>query len=148
MEYGGVYLDHDFLALKNIERLLGYNSFVMASEETNEIRLSNALIASSKDNLILSEVLHNMGLPENNQKFVTVATGPVLWTNSLKSYLLSHYVKGLVLYHPKYLFPCLTIKGLNCGSFSEEYIRKQYPDCFLFHSYYTLWWDATKKEEL
>ena len=139
--HGGVYLDHDFIPIKNIEVLLGDNTFVIASEETSYVRTCNAFLASTKENPLLFEVLNDMYQPENRVKFVTDATGPGLWTESLRHYLSAEeYIPGIKIYHPKFLFPCHW--NQNCDRFNIDnisQIKKEFPDCFLFQGYANSW---------
>ena len=151
-KYGGVYLDHDFIPIKNIEPLLGNNTFVIANEDNDCMRIGNAFIGSIPKHPIFLEVLNDMYQEDTITKDVLSATGPLLWTSTIEHYLAedSKASEGFTIYSPKYLYPCSINKKDNFEKYTFEnieLIKEKFPECFLFQQFASTWWpDEYKKK--
>ena len=135
-KFGGVFLDHDFITIKNIEPMLGDNNFVIVSEEDKNVVTCNAFIASFKENHFFTYVIQNLINNGNKFHFVYDATGPVFMTGCLREYLKNFQPQKFIILHPKYLYPihwsdksfALKLNDINflVYNFRDSYLIQRY----------------------
>jgi len=143
--HGGVYLDHDFIPIKNIERLLCNNTFVISTEDKNCMRIGNAFIGSIPKHPILREMINEMNQEVNAKKDVLMSTGPMIWTWTIQKFLVNNNQagKGFTIYSPKYLYPLSHNRGSDFSNYKFEtidLIKDEFPDCYLFQQFASTWW--------
>ena len=84
--FGGIYLDHDFIAIKNIEQALGTCEFVIGSENS-QMNPVNSIIATVKNNPLMAMIIDLMNNEDVSKQYVLDATGPHMLLNGLKKFL-------------------------------------------------------------
>jgi len=88
--YGGVYVDLDYLCLKNLEPLLAGYDLVLTYTGRDKAfahSISNAIMASSKGMSLWPEVFKRMQKARGDKTIVEFRTGPALLRDAVKSFV-------------------------------------------------------------
>ena len=152
-QHGGVYLDMDVEAVKPIDKLMEGHRFVVATEagkthlkNIEETHINNAVIASTKGNGVLSELLFQA--KENYKKidmrghplnYVSYLAGPDLF-NSMWDVFYGD--KHTMIYEHEYFYPLhysekLPIDKWNIPSNREEFNEKTHT----IHHFAASWYE-------
>lgn len=133
--YGGVYMDMDFICLKNINSLLkdGHAIFGYQFQNINkEGSVCNAFMGSPPQHPLFENIIY--ALENNSTKDVLKATGPIFLTNEIKKYFgvdITIYKMPIIYTHE-----WNTKTSKKCVE-NTEYCRDLYPS-----SYTTTVWGA------
>lgn len=148
---GGVYLDHDYIPVKNIEEALGTCTFFASNEENDTFVPGISIMGSVAKNSFFPFALHMRNLPEIATLPVLNATGPAQFASALKAYMKSHQPKGFKLYHPKFFNPFSWKEGAQqIKNYTLSHVRSRFPDCFFYQSYEAAWYaeyNITRNDE-
>ena len=143
-KYGGVYVDHDFFPLKNIESALGSCEFVVGNHENRELVVpNNAFMGATPGNVYLQYAHNELAKPRIAEKFVIEATGPMFLRNTLEEFIVNHKPKGFKIYSPKYFYPN-HYSEQRLANVTKELLLKKLPFCYLFQLYDASWWEENK----
>lgn len=138
--FGGVYLDHDFIPLKNIEPLLKSYNFVVGSEVKDDFVPCNAFMASSKESPLLKELLHQMNKPGVSEEFVLSATGPAILKKTMLKYSKNNDIEGIKVYTNEFFFPLSWDKDSKIlADVLGEKIREKFPNSYLIQQFDASW---------
>lgn len=133
--FGGIYIDHDFIALKNLEPLLKFYELVLGNEEHDRYSPSNAFIGSVPNHPFLKRMIREMNNSEIAQKFVLEATGCEIMKRVLSAYIN----EAVKIYTPKFFFPLEYWNKSKFKNFSQLDLKNEFPESYLIHEYDTLW---------
>lgn len=85
-KYGGVYIDTDFISLKNLDELTKFSffggGFSIISEQNNDPEIYNGMFGSVKNNPILTDCINNFKSTKNNPS-VHKTTGPSFFSEMI-----------------------------------------------------------------
>jgi len=149
-QYGGLYVDLDYMCLKNMGPLLEGYDLVLTYACANQKHLhgtSNAIMAARSNLALWSDVFRHMQRMSRIDSIVEFKTGPVLLKKVLDAYMRKQFLGSLLgrrrdrikIYPPEYLCPLdhnefSVFKRSLPRSFLED-PRGQFP-----HSYAVTFW--------
>ena len=139
---GGVYLDSDYITLRNIESLIGTCKFVVSNQlEKPRYDVINSVIGSVPKNPFFLYALREMAKPEVSALDVHNATGPYLFARVLKEYMKRERPTGFKLYDRKFFDPYHLLDGLvnRNENLTVERLQTLLPDSFFYHGYASSW---------
>lgn len=137
--FGGVYIDHDGIPLKNIEPLLGSFEFVLINESVGEFWPSNAFIGSVERFDLLDKYITKMTKPGVAKKDVLSATGPRMFKHVLIENYKKYGSNQLRIYDSKFMFGLKYLSDKNVKNLNNEELRLKYPDCYILHLFDYNW---------
>lgn len=137
--FGGVYVDHDGIALKNIESLLESLKFVIINESVNEFFPSNAFIASISKFDILKKYIDEMCKPDAAKKSVISATGPKMLKKVMLKNFKNYTQDEIRIYPSKFMFELKSSRNRSVKNQNPETLRLLYPDCYILHLFDYTW---------
>ena len=131
---GGVYLDHDFMPIRNIEPLIGDHQLIFGRVDGTSNLVYNGFMAAARDNVFLKILSIRLADPQTALLFVTSATGPEFVSLHLSEYLkhLPQDSTEVRLYESEYFFPVHWTKPRRM---SKEEVEREFPKCHLFQFY-------------
>lgn len=127
--FGGIYVDTDFLSIKNIEKLIEpYDGF--SAYESNKY-IAIGLMGFKKYDTLLFHILKNIGynIIHNIDQSVPEITGPIYFTNMWKKYS----TKAHHAFSPKYFYSY---------TFKDKNLNKKYTitkDIYAIHTWGYSW---------
>lgn len=136
---GGVYIDHDFIPLKNIDPLLKFFDVVLGNEEKNYYAPVGGFFASVPNHPLLKKIIEELKNPEVAKKFVLEATGPGMINRILLSYVKEHGNQGIKLYSSKFFYPVHYNNKSQLKSLNRSNLSTVFPESFLLQEYDTNW---------
>ena len=137
--YGGVYLDHDFYPIRNIEPLLKSYKFVVGREmSTTDTGLANGLMACVKEFKMMKLYIQCMNNPDAAKKHVLKATGPQMLQKVFKMFCVKYGSESMKIYDFPFFYNYLG-DLLKNPDFTEEELKSKYPLCYLIHTYDSSW---------
>lgn len=141
-KYGGVYLDHDFFPLRNIERMLGNCQFVVGNQEDGMVVPNNGFIAATPMHPLLAYALTQ--LPGCSGSWVIDATGPMFLRKAMEAFQNQQpgSASGVRILPRRLLYPIHYSENEKKAAFSmdKDELLKQFPDSFLIQLYDSNWW--------
>ena len=153
-EYGGLYLDCDFVPIKRFDELVLGKKFIAGvcnPDFDNLPIINNGFIAAEKANKILyavnKKVLKHIDemIYINNQSDVFKYTGPDLFTNEILNWLKNTGNTGntgSVIYPSTFFYPINHRKKL---AINERLINKSiYPETYVIHLWNASWFASSK----
>ena len=101
--FGGVYVDLDFVCLRNLEPLLGNYDIVLGclSEDNDYYRIPNAFLASSPGNEFWLKIADECRNAPASEQQVEMHTGPF----RLERALLKYQPENIVIYPGESIYP-------------------------------------------
>ena len=133
--FGGIYLDHDFIAVKNIEPALGSCEFVLGNEEA-QLRPVNGFMAIIENSPLMKMIIQMMNNEDVASKSALDATGPHLLLNGLKKYFETGQKIFLKIFSKNFFYPT---HWSNKEKIETSKISEIYPECFFYQLYDASW---------
>lgn len=84
-ETGGLYFDIDIEVIKSFDNLLKYDMFAGIESDEIDHYVNNAIFGCCRDHPFMNECMEYMNNIDFNSKDIEVNTGPLMFTNILKS---------------------------------------------------------------
>jgi mannosyltransferase OCH1-like enzyme len=150
-KYGGLYLDCDFIGVKNFSNLINNSTFIAGvcnPDDFNLPLINNGFIASTAKHPILEMIIQNIlnnldTLSEiKTQEEVFKYTGPDLFTEMVFKYLSSNINQDVLIYPSTYFYP---ISCRNKFRINEKFISKSsYAETYAIHLWNASWFDTDK----
>ena len=134
--YGGVYVDHDFIAVKNIEPALGTCEFVLGNEEENEFRPQNSVMAIVAKSPFMDTLIDIMNYDKTVDEKQIKATGTFYLQMGLHKFLGGGEHISLKIYSKKFFYPT---HWTNKNKLSPDEISNVFPQCFLYQLFDGSW---------
>ncbi len=149
--YGGIYLDCDFVPVKRFDELIIGKKFIAGvcnPDFDNLPIINNGFIAAEKGNNLLNSI-NNKVLSQidqmidiNNQRDVFKYTGPDLFTNEILNFLMTQSNSGYVIYPSTFFYPINHRKKLIIN---DNLIQKSiYPETYVIHLWNASWFKTNK----
>lgn len=132
---GGIYLDHDIRAIRNIEPLLGNYKCVLSNGFRGGYDPSNAFMGCVKGFKLFKDYIEIMNQPNIARLHVLDATGPHLLRKILPTYLTGRYSTLTKLYDREYFHS----SSQDAARGSLEELRLKNPKCYMIHGYHQAW---------
>jgi mannosyltransferase OCH1-like enzyme len=149
--YGGIYLDCDFVPIKRFDELIIGKKFIAGvcnPDNGNLPIINNGFIAAEKCNAILNsiniKVLSHIDqiIDIKNQNDVFKYTGPDLFTNEILNSLKTITHSGYVIYPSTFFYPINHRKKLFIN---DKLIEKSiYPETYVIHLWNASWFKTNK----
>jgi mannosyltransferase OCH1-like enzyme len=150
-KFGGLYLDCDFVPIKNFNDLIYNNVFIAGicnPDESNLPLINNGFFASNSNNpilkMIITNILGNLDILFNisKQDEVFKYTGPDIFTNQIFNFITNNDNTGIVIYPSTYLYP---ISCRNKFRINKKTIEKStYNETFAIHLWNASWFETNK----
>lgn len=137
--FGGVYIDHDFIPLKNIEILLKSFDLVLGNEVDDEFVPVNGFIGSIPDHPFLKKLIKGMNCPVVAESPVLLATGPFLLKETLLSHVLDFGSGGIKIYSRKFFYPIEYWNKTRMNGIERTDLPNEFPESYLIQQYDTSW---------
>lgn len=132
--YGGIYLDMDMLARKNLTPFL-VHEFFCTTDSIYFFMLSrrylNGVMGSKPRHLVFKSIFKNMIERLPLSKNVIYSTGTKLLYDSVAEYKKKTGLNNISVIDRKYLHPCITYDDDSCPYTCE--------DCFIAHTDHNSW---------
>ncbi len=132
--FGGVYVDMDSEALKNMEPYIEGCNLVVGHEDSTNYVINNAFMASVPGYSLWNKIQH--ALVARKDLGVLKATGPIMLTELIHEYLSEEQPLFFKVYEQKYIYPIHWSVGggkseaaVRCVQ-SVELCRELYPEAF------------------
>lgn len=150
-KYGGLYLDCDFIPVRNFEQLIKDINFIagVCNPDDNSLPLiNNGFFASKKNHPILKSIIINIKknigklYSIKSQNDVFQLTGPELFTDTIFFYLKESNDSNVVIYPSTYFYP---ICCRNKFKISTKYIEKSInTETYAIHLWNASWFKTNK----
>jgi mannosyltransferase OCH1-like enzyme len=137
--FGGVYLDQDFIPLKNIEPMLKGCKFVVGNETVHDFVPVNGFLGSIKEFDFLKKVLEAMNKPGVLRQPVLLATGPALLKKVMLAYANTSDTTGMKVYGNEFLYPVSWANKRSLKEMGLERLKYRFPNSFLVQEYDASW---------
>lgn len=137
--FGGVYIDHDFIPLKNIESLLKFYEIVLGNEESSYFCPVNGLIATISGHPFLRKIICEMNKPEVAQMNVLKATGPALIKRMILSYAEEYGTRGVKIYSNKFFYPIPHWNKSKLNEYKRQDLKRHFQESYMIQEYDTTW---------
>ncbi len=137
--FGGVYIDHDIIPLRNIEPLLKSFDLVISNEQYHCFSPVTAFLASVKGLKIWDDYIKKINSRVMAKKQVFYATGPRVLTEVCKNYVQKHGTNGLSVYHKDLFSPKHWDDAATAKNNSIAQLMNLYPRCFILQIYDGTW---------
>lgn len=137
--FGGVYIDHDFIPLRNIEPLLKSYEIVVGNESKDQYCPVGGFFAATNGHPLLSKMIGEMNRPGVAQQFVLDATGPGLVRRMLLSYAREYGSAGIKIYSNKFFYPVPHWNKSELKKFNRSDLRNSFPESYLLQEYDGSW---------
>lgn len=139
--FGGVYLDHDFFAVKNIEPLLRSYSFVIGNLTDRDFSPANAFIAATSEHRVLKSILNKMNDKEVAKRMVMEATGNKIFEECIKSLVYNDQLSDIKVYSQMYFYPLFCNEKAQYVQLDKEDVSAVFSDSYLVHEFGSGWTD-------
>lgn len=136
---GGVYLDQDFIPLRNINPIMKFYNFVIGNEEKDDFTPVNGFIGSIAGHGLLKMMIEEMAKPETASKFVLEATGPGMVKKTMLEYAKNHDLKYIKVYSNKFFYPVSYKNKKILKNNSISNLMNKFPHCYLLQEYDASW---------
>ena len=130
--FGGVYLDHNIISVKNIESALGICEIVFGSEE-DWLKPGNAIMASVANSSLMRVIIQLMNNEDIANQHTFHATGPDMLLNGLKTFFEMEGKTSIKIYTMNFFYP--PIHYFIKNKFKPTIISEIYPECFFYQLY-------------
>lgn len=136
--FGGVYVDHDFYPLRNIEPILKSFEFVAGNERISWFEPSNGLMACTKHHNLMYKYMEFMNVSGIPKRTVLEATGPFMLRKVIENYVRLNGNNKIKVYDISFFYNCSTDVPKD-SNVSDEYLKRKYPNCIFMHGYDYTW---------
>lgn len=150
-KFGGLYLDCDFVPVKNFSDLLINNSFIagVCNPDDNSLPLiANGLIACQKNHILLKLILKD--IYKNLDNMIEVKTqdeifkfsGPEFFTKKIFNFIKTNNVSDLLIYPSTFFYP---INYRKKFFINEKLIKKSTcEETYAIHLWNAAWFESDK----
>lgn len=137
--FGGVYIDQDFLALKNLEPILKSYDFITGNEYADVFHPGNSVMAGIPQHPIYDLYVDRMKEPANAKKYVIYSTGPVMLTQVIREYVQQHGSDGIKVYASHYFYPIDWNNRSKIRKMQRDDFIREFPGSYLAQEFHGAW---------